>query len=342
MKPQVIANPPNPWSTSEVDYLGEPPLAKLEIYEDHSKEILSENNSPDLGFRYSVNPYRGCMHACAYCYARPYHEYLSLGAGTDFDTKIAIKPKAPALLRKAFDRPSWTGELLAFSGATDCYQPLEASYRLTRGCLEACVDYKNPVCLVTKAPLVERDLDLLVELSRTAALRVSVSIPIWDEQLSRALEPGVATPKRRVQTIRRLADGGVLVGVMVAPLIPGIGEDELSSVLTAARDAGARYASWAMLRLPGSVEQVFEERLRASLPLRAEKVLGRIRQVRGGALNDSRFGLRTRGEGQYAQTLLGLFDATAKRLGLAQELPPLAQTFQRPLGNSRQRSLFEL
>src|SRR3954471_6379864 len=222
MKPQPIANPPNPWSSTAVEYLEEIPLAKVEVYEDHTREILAKNNSPDLGFRFSVNPYRGCNHSCAYCYARPTHEYLSFGAGTDFDTKIMAKLHAPALLRAAFERPSWKGDLVMFSGVTDCYQPLEASLRLTRGCLEVCAEYRNPVGMITKAPLIERDLDLLQELHRSARVHVSVSVPFWDQDKARAVEPYVATPRRRIQAIAALARAGIPGGGKGAPVIPGL------------------------------------------------------------------------------------------------------------------------
>ncbi len=341
VKPQPIANPPNPWASAEVDYLGEPPTAKVEVYEDHTRTILAKNDSPDVGFSFSVNPYRGCMHACAYCYARPSHEYLSMGAGSDFDTKIMVKPKAAELLRAAFDRPSWKGELIVFSGVTDCYQPLEASWRLTRACLEVCAEYRNPVGIITKSPLVERDLDLLQELARTARVRVNVSVPIWDQDHARAIEPGVATPRRRIQIIERLAKAGVPVGVMVAPIIPGLGDEQLSSVLAAARDAGAVGAGYVLLRLPGSVKEVFEARVRAALPLRAEKILHRVRETRGGALYDSRFGVRGRGEGQYAQALQQVFEATVKRLKFQREWEESTGTpFRRPARARPQLELF--
>src|SRR4029077_11931750 len=188
--------PPNPWATTAVEYLEgtAPPDVRLEVYEDHTRQILSRNTSPDVGFDWSVNPYRGCFHACAYCYARPSHEYLSMGAGTDFERKIVVKPAAPELLREAFDRRSWRGELVIFSGVTDCYQPLEASYRLTRGCLEVCVEYRNPAGIITKAPLIERDIDVLQELARVTQLSVMISVPFWDEAKARAIEPFVTTP----------------------------------------------------------------------------------------------------------------------------------------------------
>ncbi len=259
MKPQAIANPPNPWASTEVEYLEDIPTARPEVWADASREIIAKNDSPDLGFSFSVNPYRGCGHACAYCYARPSHEYLSFGAGTDFDTKIVAKLRAPELLKTAFEKPSWKGDAVMFSGVTDCFQPLEASLRLTRGCLEVCAQYKNPVWIVTKAPLIERDIDVLQTLAREASVSVAISIPIWDKELSRAIEPGVATPQRRVQTIARLAKAGIPVGVMVAPIIPAISDEGMSDVLEAAKGAGARFAGYVLLRLPGSVKDVFEQ-----------------------------------------------------------------------------------
>jgi DNA repair photolyase len=311
-------------------------LAKLEVFEDHTREIVAENSSPDVGFRYSVNPYRGCWHACAYCYARPTHEYLGFGAGTDFERKITVKPEAPKLLRERFERRSWKGDLVAFSGVTDCYQPLEASYELTRGCLEVCVAYRNPVGVITKSPLIERDIDVLVELGRVASCGASVSIPMWNEANARALEPGVSSPKRRIETIRKLAAAGIRVGVNVAPLIPGLGDEDLVRILEAAAGAGATHAGLVMLRLPGSVRPVFLERLQRDLPLRASRVVSRIKEVRGGAMSDPRYGRRQTGEGPYAQTIETLFTVTTRRLGLNAEPwrdPP--QTFSRP--NERQQ-----
>ena len=316
MRPVPIANPPNPWASTAVEYLEGAPEMRLEVYEDATRSILATNDSPDVGFKYSVNPYRGCFHACAYCYARPGHEYLSFGAGTDFDRKIMVKIRAPDLLRAAFAKKSWRREAVVFSGVTDCYQPLEASYRLTRGCLEVCAETANPVGIITKAPLVERDLDVLQALARVASARVIVSIPFWDPEKARAIEPYVATPARRIRAIRALADAGISVGVNVAPIIPGLNDAEIPNVLAAARDAGATSAGWVLLRLPGPVAQVFEDRVRAAMPLAAERVLHRIRETRGGALYDPRFGVRGRGEGPYADTIRALFEATARRLGL--------------------------
>src|SRR5215470_880052 len=310
-----VSNPPNPWLSTEVEYLDEIPDAKLEVYEDHTREILSSNDSPDVGFTWSVNPYRGCFHACAYCYARPSHEYLSFGAGTDFDRKIMVKLRAAELLRAAFAKKSWRKETVAFSGVTDCYQPLEASYRLTRACLEVCVEHANPAAIITKSALIERDVDVLAQLARVASVFVTVSIPFWDPERARAIEPYVATPARRLRVIETLARAGLAVGVNVAPIIPGLNDQDIPKILAAARDAGARSAGHVLLRLPGSVKQVFEERLRAALPLQADRVLHRIRETRGGQLYDPRFGTRGRGEGTYAEAIRTLFETTAARLG---------------------------
>jgi DNA repair photolyase len=282
-----------------------------------------------------VNPYRGCFHGCAYCYARPTHEYLGFGSGTDFERKIVVKPDAAALLREAFEKKSWKGELVMFSGNTDCFQPLEASYRLTRACLEVCAEYSNPVSVITKAPLIERDLDVLGALARDAELGVTISIPFWDEATARAMEPYVATPSRRMKTVKRLADAGISVSVNVAPVCPGLNEGDIAPILTAAKEAGATSASMTMLRLPGSVKQVFEERIRKEVPLRAERILARTREVRGGRLNDPRFGQRQTGEGIYAEAIASLFQRTAERLGLrsrqvAPDEPCTAATFRRP------------
>lgn len=340
MRPRPIANPPNPWSSTEVEYLEEIPTARVELYDDATSSILAKNDSPDLGFRFSVNPYRGCNHGCAYCYARPSHEYLSWGAGTDFDTKLLVKRDAPRLLRAAFDKPSWKGELVMFSGVTDCYQPIEASLRLTRACLEVCAEYRNPVSIVTKGVLIERDLDLLAKLHREASVSVAISVPIWDQELARAIEPGVATPKRRIEAIRALSKAGIPVGVMVAPIIPAVSDEGLAEVLEAAHDAGARFAGYVLLRLPSSVKDVFTQRVKEALPLRAEKILHRVRETRNGKLYDARYGVRGRGEGPYAEAIAAAFEATTKRLGFDQSRWDAPDTFRRPFRPAPQLSLF--
>ena len=244
-------------------------------------------------------------------------------AGTDFDRKIMVKLRAAELLRAAFAKKTWKRETVVFSGVTDCYQPLEASYRLTRSCLEVCADVANPVAIITKAPLVERDVDVLQTLARVASAHVTVSIPIWDVERARAIEPYVATPRRRMRVIETLARAGIEVGVNVAPIIPGLNDEDIPKILSAARDAGATHAGSVLLRLPGSVKAVFEERVRAALPLSADRVLHRIRETRGGRLYDPRFGARGRGEGNYALAIATLFQTWARRLGFPMHGHPL-------------------
>lgn len=347
MRPLPLRNPPNPWHKQVVSYLEETPGVELTVFEDQTRQILSDNDSPDLGFRYSINPYRGCLHGCAYCYARPSHEYLGFGAGADFERKIVVKLQAAELLREAFEKKSWVGELILFSGNTDCYQPLEASYRITRACLQVCLDYRNPLHIITKSALIERDADILAELAALGSASVTITVPFWDPAVARALEPLVPTPKRRLETVRRLTERGVPVSVNIAPLIPGLSDRDLVSVLEAARAAGAVSAAMIPLRLPGSVEAVFVERLRAAFPLAAEKVLARIREMRGGKLNDPRFGSRMRGDGPYIEAVRLLFNQTARRLGLSTREPgnsdtrsPRETTFRRPTDPGGQLRLF--
>ncbi len=343
VKDRPTSNPTSRFAKSSVEYEeGDgPPPSSITLLEDHSRSILSHNDSPDLGFRWSANPYRGCMSACSYCYARPTHEYLDLGAGTDFDTKIVYKPHAAQLLREAFDKPSWQGELVMFSGVTDCYQPVESKLQLTRGCLEVCLEYRNPVAIISKHALVERDAELFAELAREAGCHVSVSLAWIDDALARLIERWAAAPSRRLKVIESLAKAGVPVGVMCAPIIPGLNDDQLVRVLEAARAAGATSAGWALLRLPGAVKQVFEDRLRVAVPLAADKILHRIRGTRGGdKLYDPRFHVRGRGEGVYAQTIATMFETTVRRLGLddRDDERDFASRFRRPKGP--QLSLF--
>jgi DNA repair photolyase len=336
-------NPPNRFWAREVELEIPAPPADLVVLEDASRSIVAENNSPDVGFRYSVNPYRGCLHGCAYCYARPSHEYLGFGTGSDFERKILVKPRAPELLRAAFEKRSWRGELVVVSGNTDAYQPLEAEYRLTRGCLEVMAEYRNPTHIITKAALVERDIDVLQELHTHALVGISVSIPFWDASIARAIEPLTPTPLRRLETVRRLARAGLRVTVNVAPVIPGLGDRDIPKILEAAAGAGASGAAFIMLRLPGSVKQVFETRLRRELPLSADRVMSRTREVRDGQLNDPRFGARMRGTGQYADAIRELFEKAAARFGL-NTLAPVSDaeaTFRRPTDRGGQLRLFD-
>ncbi len=279
------------------------------------------------------------------CYARPSHEYLDMGAGTDFDTKIVVKPHAAELLREAFEKPSWKGELVMFSGVTDCYQAVEKQLELTRQCLEVCLEYRNPVAIITKSALIERDLDLIVELHKEAGVHVSMSIAWVDPVLARQIEPWAPAPERRFQTMEKLAAAGVPVGVMCAPVMPGLNDDQMVRVLERAKDAGAATAGWVLLRLPGAVAPVFEERVRNVLPLAADKILHRIRETRGGEkLYDPSFHKRGRGEGVYAKTIETMFDTTVKRLGLNARddryMPAVESRFQRPEKPVAQLSLF--
>lgn len=335
-----IANPPNPFESTHRELLEPASPVSVEVFEDHPREILSRNESPDLAFHWSVNPYRGCFHGCAYCYARPTHEYWGFGAGTDFESKLVIKRNAAALLHQAFSRTTWTGELVAFSGNTDCYQPLEATYGLTRACLEVCREFRNPVVLITKSTLVLRDLTRLQNLHRRAWLRVYISIPFMDPDVARHMEPHVPSPSRRVETLRVLSEAGIATGVSLSPIIPGLNDQDIPNILQQAKAAGAGTAFCTLLRLPGPVAGVFEERLRAAFPARAGKVLHHMRHMRHGALNSSRFFERHVGRGEYWDTIQHLFEITRRRLDLrdpASETMP--RTFSRP--GSRQTSLFE-
>jgi DNA repair photolyase len=328
---RVVQNPPNRWHATAIEWLDGPPEHTLELFEDHSRSILSGNDSPDIPFRWSVNPYRGCYHGCAYCYARPTHPYLDFGAGTDFERKLTFKPDAPRLLAEAFAAPRWRGELVVFSGVTDCYQPLEVDHQLTRRCLEVCLAHRNPVGIITKSTVIERDVELLAALARETHLTVTISIPFFDAEIARAMEPYVPKPERRLRTIERLAAAGVPVGVNVAPLIPGLGDVDAPRILAAAAAAGARFYGMTMLRLPGPVAEVFESRLRALLPLRADRVLAQIADCRDGAKNDPRFGHRMRGVGPRWDAIARLVEQAAARHGLGRlPPPPEPSPFRRP------------
>ncbi|MCW8130404.1 MAG: PA0069 family radical SAM protein [Planctomycetota bacterium] len=313
---KLISNPPNPWQAASVEWLGEPPTAKLEVFEEHAKSVLSENDSPDLGFRWSVNPYRGCFHACAYCYARPSHQYWDFGAGTDFERKLIVKVNAPEVLEAGFRKKSWQGETVVFSGNTDCYQPLEAVYALTRRCLDVCRAFRNPVSPITKSAHVRRDTELLAELVRVARADVFLSIAFSDDATARALEPGAPVPSARFAAMKALHEAGVPVGVSCAPVIPGVNDSQVAEVLERARACGARRAFMNLLRLPAEVKPVFLERLQAALPGRYKKVTNAILEMREGALNRSAFHERMRGQGERWNAIERLFQVTCRRLGI--------------------------
>jgi DNA repair photolyase len=300
---------------------------------DPSRTALSSNTSPDIPFDASLNPYRGCEHGCAYCYARPTHEYLGYSAGLDFETKILVKERAPELLRRELAAPRWTPQVVALSGVTDAYQPLERRLRLTRRCLEVFLEFRNPVAIVTKNALVARDLDLLRELHGFDAVSVTISLTTLDGRLQRALDPRASAPQESLRAIERLAEAGVPVGVSIAPIIPGLTDAETPALLAAAASAGAGHASYIVLRLPHGLRELFDDWLLTHRPLRREKVLQRLEAVRGGRLNDARFGSRLRGEGHFAAQIGGLFSLIARRHGLDRAAPTLSTAhFRRPGG----------
>jgi DNA repair photolyase len=291
---------------------------KTEFFHDTTKSIISENNSPDIGFRYSVNPYRGCEHGCAYCYARPSHEYLGYSAGIEFETKIFVKEKAPELLREKLLSKSWKPELIMMSGITDCYQPIERKLRLTRGCLEVLADFRNPVSLITKNALITRDIDLFQEMMKYDCISTCLSVTTLDEDLGRILEPRTSAPRARLKAIEELAKNGIRVSVNVAPVIPGLTDHEIPAILKATREAGAESAGYTALRLPTTVLPVFVEWLEQHRPERKEKVLSLIRSLRGGKLNDANFGSRMRGQGAIAENLKQMFRVYKKRFGFTE------------------------
>jgi DNA repair photolyase len=292
------------------------PSPRTVLLRDATRSILSRNDSPDVGFSVSINPYRGCEHGCIYCYARPTHEYLGFSAGLDFETKILVKENAPALLRAQLLSPRWRPQPIAMSGVTDPYQPAERRLGLTRGCLAVLAEFRNPVAMVTKNHLVTRDIDLLAELASHGAAAVAISVTSLRPSLQRVLEPRTSSPARRLDAVRRLAAAGVPVRVMLAPVIPGLTDEEIPAILDAAADAGARAASYIMLRLPHGVKALFADWLEAHFPDRKARVLGRLREMRGGDLNDARFGTRMRGTGVYADQIRQLFEASRRRAGL--------------------------
>lgn len=307
----------------EIDYVRdeefegeEGPSPRTVFYKDASKSIISRNDSPDVGFDASINPYRGCEHGCIYCYARPTHEYLGFSAGLDFETKIMVKENAPELLREALASPRWTPQLVGISGVTDPYQPVERRLKLTRRCLEVFAAFRNPVAIITKNQLVTRDIDVLKELARYDCAGVFVSVTTLDVKLNRILEPRTSLPEQRIQAIAALADAGIPVGVMVAPVIPGLTDSELPAIVKRCAEAGARRAGMIMLRLPLAVAPLVERWLEAHYPDRKEKVLNRLRSLRGGRLNDAQFGSRMRGDGAFAEQIQFLFRGACQKAGL--------------------------
>jgi len=310
-----------------------PPPLRTVVVEETPRSIVTRNNSPDIGFDRSVNPYRGCEHGCIYCYARPSHAWLGLSPGLDFESRLFAKPTAPALLEKALSRPGYRCRMLAIGTNTDAYQPIEKRYETMRGLLEVLARFRHPVSITTKSALVLRDRDLLAEMARERLAHVTVSITTLDRKLARSMEPRASTPGRRLQAVAGLRDAGVPVSVNVAPIVPGLNDHEIEAVLAAARKAGAGGAGYTLLRLPLEIKDLFREWLAAHAPDRAERVLSRVRDMRGGLLYRSAFHERMKGEGPYAEAIAQRFALACRRLGLKRGYRDLDETrFRQPDG----------
>lgn len=336
-----INNPPQRFSKTTVEWIGDSPLQKTEVYEEQAKSIISQNDSPDISFTYSVNPYRGCHHGCAYCYARPTHQYSDFGAGSDFETKIIAKVNAAEKLKEAFMKKSWKGERIIFSGVTDCYQPLEATYELTRKCLQVCSDFSNPVGIITKGALIRRDIDLLKELNKKTYLKVYISLAFSDDKMSRQIEPYAPSPSVRFRTMEELAKNGISVGIGLAPVIPALNDRQIPEILKTAKECGADTAFMTLLRLPMEVKQIFLENIKTNFPDRCNKITNQIKAMRGDRFNQSVFGERMRGTGNQWEAIDFLFKSSCEKFGLnrkSRELEePEVSTFSRP---QRQLALF--
>ena len=339
----AASNPANRFETLSYEATdhdeSEDPSRQTVLLKDDTRTIINYNDSPDVGFSASINPYRGCEHGCIYCFARPNHEYLGFSAGLDFETKILVKQNAPSLLRRELLSPKWAPQVIAISGVTDAYQPIERRLQLTRRCLEVLVEFQNPVVIITKNELVTRDIDLLAKLARFNGVLVFVSVTSMDGDLARELEPRASHPARRLAAIQILSAGGIPTGALVAPVIPGLTDHEMPAILSAVAKAGAVAAGYVPLRLPYGVAPLFEEWLTLHRPLQKDKILNRIRDIRGGRLNDPNFGSRLHGAGAYAEHLSDLFEVSCRKAGLNSSRPVLsANAFRRP--GPQQMSMF--
>ena len=311
----------------------EDPLPRTQFIVDHSQTAITYNDSPDIGFNTSLNPYRGCEHGCIYCYARPTHEYLGFSAGLDFETKIMVKVKAPELLRAELSASKWKPQVIVMSGVTDCYQPVERKLQLTRRCLEVLWEFRNPVAIITKNFLVTRDVDVLAEMAKHSCACVCLSITTLDTNLRKVMEPRTSPPQARLNAIRKLADAGVPVSVNVAPIIPGLTDHEMPAILKAAREAGATAAGFTVVRLPYANAPLFEKWLETHFPDRKEKVLNRIKAMRGGKMYDAQWGKRFHGEGIFADQIVSMFDVARRKAGFTDDHRELSTaSFRRPGG----------
>ena len=324
-----ISNPKNRFES--IERIPEPPdgcdeisSPQTQFFPDASKSLIAYNNSPDVGFNASINPYRGCEHGCVYCYARPTHEYLGFSSGLDFETKIMVKEDAPELLRRELSNVKWKPQVVALSGNTDCYQPVEKKKQLTRRCLEVFLDFRNPVVIITKNHLVTRDIDILSELARYECVGVTISITTLDNKLASLMEPRASAPERRLAAIRALSEAGVTVGYLQAPIIPALTDSEAPAIAQAAAEAGAKFCGYVALRLPFAVKLLFEQWLEQHYPSKKEKVINRIRSIRAGKLNDPNFKSRMRGEGIFAEQMAELFQLAQKKAGIRDRWPRLS------------------
>jgi DNA repair photolyase len=308
----------------------ERPAPATQFFKDKTQSIIATNDSSDVGFNASINPYRGCEHGCIYCYARPYHEFLGLSAGLDFETKIFVKEDAPKLLRKELNSPRWEPQVIAISGVTDAYQPIERHLQLTRRCLEVLAEFRNPVGIITKNRLVTRDIDILTKLAEHRSACVAIAVTTLDGELARVMEPRATMPAGRLEAIRELTDAGIPTSVLIAPTIPGLTDHEMPAILAAARDAGACHAGFVMLRLPHGLGDLFTNWLDQHFPEKKDKILSRVRAMRGGELNDPRFGHRMTGDGIIAETVRQLFEVTCKKLGFPGRGKLSTAAFRRP------------
>ncbi|WP_299653092.1 PA0069 family radical SAM protein [uncultured Tateyamaria sp.] len=317
------------------------PTLRTEVIVERPRSLISYNRSPDLPFDRSINPYRGCEHGCVYCFARPSHAYLGLSPGLDFETRLVARPDAPEVLRAELGRNSYKVAPLAIGTNTDPYQPIEKEYGIMRQCLEVLDTCGHPVAIVTKGALIERDIDILARMAKRGLMRVGVSVTTLDPRLSRAMEPRAPLPKRRLATIRKLAAAGIPVRIMASPMVPALTDSELEAILEAGRDAGARSASWIMLRLPKEVSPLWQEWLAVHYPDRAKRIMARLREMHGGRDYDARWGHRMRGEGAYAELIQHRYKVALKRLGLREKTQPMrTDLFQPPRKDSAQLSLF--
>lgn len=314
------SNPRNRFESVSYELLEEEMDANRKVvtkyFRDTSKSALAKNDSPDIGFTYDLNPYRGCEHGCIYCYARPSHEYLGFSAGLDFESKIMVKPEIHLLLEQEFQKKSWKPSTISLSGNTDCYQPIDRKLQLTRKCLEVLLKYRNPVGVITKNSLITRDIDLLSQLAQLQLANVTISITTLDKDLHRVMEPRTSAPEQRLKAIETLASAGIPVGVSLAPVVPGLNDSEMPAILKRAGENGATFAFYTMVRLPFGVKDLFVDWLRREYPDRAEKVINRIKEIHDGKMNSTAFGERMSGTGEIADSIAQLFELTCAKYGI--------------------------